>query len=595
LEDLSPLTGLPLTQLILTYTNVSDLKPLRGMPLQSLDCGVTRVTDLSPLKGMQLILFKCGWTNVSDLSPLQGMPLQMIWCDTYKISDLSALEGMPLRSVLFKLANVTRGLSVLRQMKSLDTIYYDAGKGLPAEEFWKKYDAGDFGQPLIGYNSPAFEQWMKDAASKPAEQQIEAVSKKLIELNPDFDGKVTPTIENDIVTGFEIVTDNVTNIAPIRALAGLKALRCDGTVSPTGEVRGKLVDLSPLKGMQIETFSFPYTAVSDLSPLRGMPLTVLNCAGTSVSDISALKGLPLRHLQVDVTQVRDLSLIREMPVKVLGINGKTSVVDLLALKGSLLEELWMIDSDVTDLSPLKDVPLKHIHLDFLPSRDIEQLRAIKKLETINRVPVETFWKDVESQQSAFQQWMKEVAAMPADQQVDAVTRKMRELNPGFDGVVAGNIVDEVVDGVTFLTDNVTDISPIQAFPKLNAVSCRGSQPRKGKLRDLSPLKGRPLRYLSAGCNLIKDLRPLTGMPLEQLYLDRTNVNDLSSINGMPLTHLWIQGTAVTDLAPLKGMPLTEIQLDFKRDRDTELLRSLSTLSTIDDKSAEVFWKEVDHD
>jgi hypothetical protein len=85
------------------------------------------------------------------------------------------------------------------------------------------------------------------------------------------------------------------------------------------------------------------------------------------------------------------------------------------------------------------------------------------------------------------------------------------------------------------------------------------------------------------------------MPLEQLYLDRTNVNDLSSINGMPLTHLWIQGTAVTDLAPLKGMPLTEIQLDFKRDRDTELLRSLSTLSTIDDKSAEVFWKEVDHD
>lgn len=34
---------------------------------------------------------------------------------------------------------------------------------------------------------------------------------------------------------------------------------------------------------------------------------------------------------------------------------------------------------------------------------------------------------------AFQQWMKEVAAQPADQQVVAVAKKLQELNPGFDG------------------------------------------------------------------------------------------------------------------------------------------------------------------
>ena len=41
------------------------------------------------------------------------------------------------------------------------------------------------------WETPAFQQWMKDVAAMPAEKQVEAVSKKLMELNPGFDGKVT--------------------------------------------------------------------------------------------------------------------------------------------------------------------------------------------------------------------------------------------------------------------------------------------------------------------------------------------------------------------------------------------------------------------
>ena len=39
------------------------------------------------------------------------------------------------------------------------------------------------------WESPAFQQWMKDVAAMPAEKQVEAVSKKLKELNPGFDGQ----------------------------------------------------------------------------------------------------------------------------------------------------------------------------------------------------------------------------------------------------------------------------------------------------------------------------------------------------------------------------------------------------------------------
>ncbi len=43
----------------------------------------------------------------------------------------------------------------------------------------------------LAYLDPAFQQWVKATQALPAEKQIEAVSKKLMELNPGFDGKVT--------------------------------------------------------------------------------------------------------------------------------------------------------------------------------------------------------------------------------------------------------------------------------------------------------------------------------------------------------------------------------------------------------------------
>lgn len=41
--------------------------------------------------------------------------------------------------------NITKGMDILRQMKSLRTVKTDlAGGQMRAAEFWKKCDAGDF-------------------------------------------------------------------------------------------------------------------------------------------------------------------------------------------------------------------------------------------------------------------------------------------------------------------------------------------------------------------------------------------------------------------------------------------------------------------
>jgi hypothetical protein len=68
------------------------------------------------------------------------------------------------------------------------------------------------------------------------------------------------------------------------------------------------------------------------------------------------------------------------------------------------------------------------------------------------------------------------------------------------------------------------------------------------------------------------------------------VSDLSALERLPLEFLGVNQTKVSDLSPLKGMPLTHIQLDFRAERDAELLRSLKYLEGINDKPAAEFWK-----
>ena len=81
------------------------------------------------------------------------------------------------------------------------------------------------------------------------------------------------------------------------------------------------------------------------------------------------------------------------------------------------------------------MPLTNVRCDFKPYRDTELLRSIKTLETINDKPAAEFWKEVEEKQAAFEAWTKQVAGMPAEKQVEAVAKKLQELNPGFDGKV----------------------------------------------------------------------------------------------------------------------------------------------------------------
>jgi hypothetical protein len=233
-------------------------------------------------------------------------------------------------------------------------------------------------------------------------------------------------------------------------------------------------------------------------------------------------------------------------------------------------------------------------------------------------------------------WERSVAALPAEKQVEAVAKRLKELNPGFDGQVTPTLLGPAVVGLRFNTDAVEDLSPLRALKQLESLTCWGTPPNAGKLADLTPLRGMKLRSLELGDNFVSDLTPLKGMPLEELrcfrnplledltplqgmpltqltlrntrvadltplrgmkltslWCDGTLVSDLSQLRGMPLKYLGVSYTRVSDLSPLKGVPLSSIALDFQAERDAAVLRSLTTLQTINDKPAADFWKEVD--
>jgi hypothetical protein len=311
------------------------------------------------------------------------MPLTVLVCHHTDVSDFSPLREMSLSTVNLTPRNVTRGMEIIRQMKSLRTIGADGGPAIRTGEFWKKYDAGEFGKPMpvkstTDLNDPSFQQWIKDVAALPAELQAEAVSQKLVELNPGFDGKLTdisgtrtPKIENGVVTQVGFLVDNVTDISPVRAFAELTHLNC----SRSRNGNSILSDLAPLKGMDLFYFVIQSRNVRDLTPLAGMPLNTLNCQHCSIKDLSPLRAMPLRNLILSETKVADLSPLNGMKLNYLYING-TRVKDVSVLKGMPLRLLRLDATRMSDLSPLQGMPLTNLACQFTQVFDLSPLKGL---------------------------------------------------------------------------------------------------------------------------------------------------------------------------------------------------------------------------
>jgi len=136
LSDISPLQGVALEYLELTFCKVSDVTPLLNMPLKTLHLTGTQINDLAPLKTLKLERLSVGCTQIADLKPLEEMrTLNWLAINSTQITDLSPLKKLPL-VVLNMCENKISDLAPLKGL-ALRECYLDAN---PVTDFSPLYE-----------------------------------------------------------------------------------------------------------------------------------------------------------------------------------------------------------------------------------------------------------------------------------------------------------------------------------------------------------------------------------------------------------------------------------------------------------------------
>jgi Leucine-rich repeat (LRR) protein len=244
-------------------------------------------------------------------------------------------------------------------------------------------------------------------------------------------------IEDGIVTEIRFVTDQVTDISPIRIFNALRVLDCQSTHQGPANLgsRGRLADLAPLKGMDLSNLTYLSLRVTkvgdaDMALFKDCKnLTTLRLYGTQLSDagVAYFKNCKkLNHLDLAGTAVTETGLAnfkdcRDLMVLYLS-NTKVSDAGLANFKDckklttlfiggtdmtntglayfkdcKYLTRLSIAYTKATDLSLLEGMPLKELNCEFQRERDAEILRSITTLERINGKPAAEFWKEADSQ------------------------------------------------------------------------------------------------------------------------------------------------------------------------------------------------------
>jgi len=182
--------------------------------------------------------------------------------------------------------------------------------------------------------------------------------------------------------------------------AGVKNARLGGEDTAGGictvDLSGTdIADLTPLKGMPINSLILCGSKIVDLSPLHGMPLYSLCLVDTAAEDLRPLKDMPLKSLFISGSNITNLSPLLGMSLISLQLQ-KTKIVDITPLKGMPLQTLDLAQTSVKDLAPLKGMTLEYFFFSAQSATNgIDVVRRMTSIKFIGAPSAETpedFWK-----------------------------------------------------------------------------------------------------------------------------------------------------------------------------------------------------------
>lgn len=360
--DLRGLESIPFNSVDLSNSAVSDLSALKGMPISSLNLSNCKnLKDLKEIKDLKLkTLNLSSCRSLKTLAPLKNMPLESInLCNCTRLESLTPLRGKKLKYLNLYMRTPNTFL------KSLDGLQVSQLESLNAYNCNALHDISALkGMPLKNVNlSSTNITSLKSLAESPLEKLDFQMCKRLRSL----DG-----IQNK---GLTLSLYGCTNLESLNGLQGNKL---------------------ESKGLNF----YNYMKLEDISALKGIPLNYINLRNTKVSDMSALKGMKLTSITLAGHKISDISFLKGMQLKTIDLTWAVKLRDISCLKNTAsLKKIYLDFTKVTDLSPLKKMQLEEIGLPN-KARDIEFLRNMKSLKTINKISAADFWKEYDAKKKA---------------------------------------------------------------------------------------------------------------------------------------------------------------------------------------------------
>jgi serine/threonine protein kinase/Leucine-rich repeat (LRR) protein len=480
------------------------------------------------------------------------------------ILDFRPLAALPLEEIQLKLIlDNAASEAALKAMPTLKTI-----NGIAAKDFWAERATvrADI-EKMTG----------KVGALSPEDQTtwVRGVMKRLHPKVPDaaFNSVGVVKLENGLLQfgGYDLHA-GVYDFSPVRALPVESFFMLDGNLfdaTPLGRCKtlkkivlqrgnavrdlsplaglsltelhmaGSCSDIRPLKGMPLKRLSFGGTKDTDLSPLQGMPLESLELGG--VKDLKPLAGLKLKRLvSGHYSPIDDLSPLKGMPLEVLLLH-RSKVTDLSPLAGMTFKEFDILESPVADFSPLKGseitslniyrgivdptlatLPLKHLHLRLRLYSEAEEktLRGMK-LETINGMKPDDFWKDVEKRRKDDADKTAEMAKVPLE--AAALEKALWVIGQYPKVKIENGAVVEVHAGhANGGLDN--PFAVLLAFPKLRKLTLDsgGDYSALSKLTELEELHCAPpeVAFNRLALKQMPKLKAINGKPAKEVLGDK---------------------------------------------------------------------------
>jgi Leucine-rich repeat (LRR) protein len=121
-------------------TDRKELNVLSLAETKVTDAGLAHLKDCKHLLELYLDGTKAGDTGLANF---KGIDLTLLSIQNTGITDLTPLQGMRLGTIYLTPKNITKGLDILRDMKSVN-IGINSDQTWPAAEFWERYDKGEF-------------------------------------------------------------------------------------------------------------------------------------------------------------------------------------------------------------------------------------------------------------------------------------------------------------------------------------------------------------------------------------------------------------------------------------------------------------------